>query len=175
MDDHPSQPERLSSVMTPYLRTVVPPATVVCLGVVAVGISLGYFDPTVPPVVRGLALAVWMVLSVLAFKWFRSFRHVWLDGDDLLVDNGERRVRIPLREVADVRQSHLQKTKTITLDLTRNTPLGDKVRFVPHFALRPGFMDHPVARELRERRERALAGGDDDGRLPGSGRTNDSI
>ena len=161
MDDlHPSKPEQLSSGVTSYLRNVVPPVATVVMGAAAAALSLGYVDHTVPMIVRVAAPVIWLVLSVGLFKWLGSLRHVWLDGDDILVDDGERRVRIPLQEVTDIRQSRLSKTKTITLELSRNTPLGDRVRFVPHLAFIPNFMDHPVAKELRARRGEGLGSGE---------------
>jgi hypothetical protein len=160
IDTHPSKPERLSSGMTAYLRGVVPPMTTVVMGVAAAAVSLGYVDPAVPVVLRGLALVAWLAVSWGMFKWLGSLRHVWLDGHDILVDDGERRVRIPLTEVTDIRQSRFSKTKTITLELSRSTPLGDRVRFVPHVALIPNFLDHPVARELRARRSEVLSSGE---------------
>jgi len=171
MDDiHPSQPERLSSSMTSYLRSVVPPLATVVIGVAVGALSLGYVDPTVPVALRGALLVGWLAASVGMFKWLGSLRHVWLDGDDILVDDGERRVRVPLREVTEIRQSRFRKTKTITLELSRNTPLGDRVRFVPHIALVPNFMDHPVAKELRERRSEVLHSGEHRPIAPGEKR-----
>ena len=160
---HAPQPERLSTTWTPWLRNVVPPMGFVVLGVAAVTVALGKADPSIPALLRGVVLAVWPVISYGIFLACRSFREVWLDQDHLLVDDGQRRVRVPLREVTKVRQSHFTKTKTITLELSRNTPLGQKIRFVPHLALVANWMDHPVAKQLRERRERALAEGTGDG------------
>lgn len=162
-DTHVTEPERLSTRWTPYLRTLVPPLSAICLGLATAALVFGWADPSVPTVVRVLAGVAWPVVSWWMFKWFGSFRDVWLEQDDLLVSDGERRVRLPLREVTNIRQSRFTKTKTITLELSRNTPLGNRVRFVPHMALVANFMDHPVARELRERRERVLPSGGNEG------------
>lgn len=149
------------------LRTVVPVLSTVGLGAAMVAIASGAAHIDVPALLRGATIPVWIAASIFFFKWFGSIPDVWLDGDELLVESGGRRVRVSLRDVTEIRQSHFQKTKTITLHLGRNTPLGAKVRFVPHFALMPGWVDHPVAKELRERREQLLAGGEDKDSLPG--------
>lgn len=162
---HGAQPERLSSSWTPFIHGVAPLVSSLAIGAAAVAFMLGWADPTVPVIVRGLALPVWLGASVALFMWLGAMRDVWLDGDDVLVDLGGRRVRVSLREVTDIRQSRFQKTKTITLHLSRNTPLGEKVRFVPRFALLPGWADHPVAKKLRARRERALAAAGDQGEI----------
>lgn len=166
--DHASPPERLSSRLTPYLRTVVPLVSGVTIGVVVMVLALQGPASGVPTLVRQIAIPAAILGAAWLFRWLGSLRDVWLDGDDVLVNVGGRRVRISLREVAQIRQSRFQKTKTITLHLTRNTPLGGKVRFAPHFALTPGWTDHPVAKELRERRERLLSGGQDTNALPGT-------
>ncbi len=162
-NDHASPPERLSSFLTPYLRTVVP--LIVGVGVVVLGLRAP-FSGVPTQLVHFATLPVAILVGAGLFRWLGGLRDVWSDGDDILVDAGGRRVRISLREVTDIRQTHFQKTNTITLHLSRNTPLGKKVRFIPRFALVPQWADHPVTKELRERRARVLGSGPDAEALP---------
>lgn len=164
---HAPRLERLSSRWTPSLRTLFPVVLGVAVGAALLVMAMNLADTTASHIVKGVAILIWVAAVVWAFRWFGRLRDVWLDGDDILVATGGRRVRVSLREVGEIRQTHFQKIKTITLYLTRNTPLGEKVRFVPHFALVPRWADHPVVKELRARRKRALVSDGESGQLRG--------
>jgi hypothetical protein len=77
-------------------------------------------------------------------------------------------VVVHLGDVLEIKESHFQQIKTVTLKLRRPTPLGDSISFVPQGA-GPFFfplMTSPVAARLRERHQELAA---DQHRLVGKG------
>jgi len=158
----PREPERLTDGSTFYWSRVFP---TLWMGLVGVVVALVWMDvlgdATAPLAVKTLVTAAWAAFSTLFFRMFGSLQDVWLDGDDLLVGDPRRGVRVSLREVREVEESRLRHVKNITLKLTRPTPLGGAITFVPKGLktfLFP-YASSPVADELRDRRQRLLTRG----------------
>lgn len=158
----PEKPERLTDGSTFYWSRVFP---TLWMGLVGVGVALVWMDvfgdATVPLEVKTTVTAIWAGLSTLFFRTFGRFKDVWLDGDDLLIGDPRRGIRVSLGEIREVKESRLQQVKNITLKLARPTPLGDSITFVPKGLktfLFP-YTSSPVADELRERRQRLLTPG----------------
>ncbi len=112
------------------------------------------------PAVRWGILGVAVFGSAAQHWWFGRFRHVWLDGDMLIVDDPRRGVRVRLQDVEEVAETRMQKLKWVKVRLSRQTPIGDTLRFIPRG--REGWLlpwrSSPVAAELRDRVEALRAG-----------------
>lgn len=167
---NPGDPEQLTGPSTYYWSRVFPTVWSSIVGVLVLVLWLGVAgDAPAPGAVKWVATGMWAGLSTMFFRMFGGLRHVWIAGDDLLVGEDPRRgVRIPLREVREVRESRFQQVKTVTLELGRSTPAGRSVRFIPKgmktFVL--PYASSPVAEELRERHRRLLAAGAQEHRIP---------
>ena len=100
-------------------------------------------------------LSVWVALSTVIIRYFGSLRHVWRNGDELIVGDPRRGLRIHLGDVREIKESHFQQIKTVTLKLRRPTALGDSISFVPKGAGAFFFplMSSGVAERLRERHQ----------------------
>lgn len=158
----PEGPERLTDGSTFYWSRVFPTLWCVLVGVIVALIWLDVVGGAAISVgVKELATAIWAACSTGFFVYFGRLKDVWLDGDELLVGDPRRGVRVHLRDVRRVRESRLRHVKNITLELARPTPWGTSVSFVPRGLktfLFP-YTSSPVADELRERRERLLPPG----------------
>jgi len=156
------EPERLTDGSTFYWSRVFP---TLWMGLVGVVVALVWTDvlgdATAPLAVKAMVTAAWAGFSTLFFRTFGSLKDVWLDGDDLLVGDPRRGVRVSLREVREVKESRLRQVKNITLKLARPTPLGGSITFVPK-GLKTfmfPYASSPVADQLRERMRRLLSPG----------------
>ncbi len=155
--------ERLTDGSTYYWSRVFPTLWTILVGVIVALLWLDAFnDAAITLTVKTSATVIWAVLSTLFFRLFGRLQDVWLDGDDLLVGDDPRRgIRVSLREVREVKESRLRQVKNITLKLSRSTPLGDSITFVPKGLktfLFP-YASSPVADLLRARRQRLLTPG----------------
>lgn len=153
-------PEQLTGPSTNYWSRIFPRLWSGLVGMVVLLVWLDLLgDAPAPDAVKWVALGIWGGFSTLFFKLFGGLRHVWLDGDELIVGDDPRRgVRIHLREIRKVKESRIQQVKTVTLELGRSTPLGTTIRFIPKGMKTFLFplTSSPVAQELRERHERLL-------------------
>ena len=149
--------ELLSSGSTTFWKRVFPAAWTVGLGAFVVAI---WFDllgqPHLPEMVKGALVGGWALLSGLMFRWFGQLERVWLDADSLVVGDSHRGTRVSLRDVCEVKESRLQRVKTVTLKLSRPTPLGTRITFIPKGSKEVflPWADSAVAAALRERVER---------------------
>lgn len=142
---------------TVWWRNVFPSAWTLGIGTGAIGIWLGLWGQGTSMAVKILLGGIWAGSSLLVSLLGRSLHDVWLWQDRLIVSRGDRIVEIPLKEITAVTESRGQRLKTVKLKLRPGSPYGDEIRFVPPFRLQVPFSDHPVVREIEERK-RALAG-----------------
>ena len=154
--------ERLTDGSTYYWSRVFPTLWTGLVGVIVALLwmdALG--DATITLAVKTSITAIWATLSALFFRLFGRLQDVWLEGDHLLVGDPRRGIRVSLLDVREVKESRLHQVKNITLKLSRPTPLGDSITFVPKglktFLL--PYTSSPVADELRARRRRLLTPG----------------
>jgi hypothetical protein len=150
----PSAPVPLSSAAAPWLTRAVPGLVGVLGGAVTAAAWLDLLgDAPAPLLVRWAVTGAWLLGSGVAIWWSGRFHQVWLDGDTLIVGDERRGVRVSLRDVREVDESRFQKVKAVVLRLSRPTPLGDAIRFIPRGSgswLSP-WASSPVAAMLRER------------------------
>jgi hypothetical protein len=152
-----SDAEILSSDSTMFWKRVFPAAWTVGVGAIA---ALAYLDligsPPAPAPVKIVLVGGWAVFSALFQHWFGRLQHVWRVGDNLVIGDRDRGLRLSLTEVREVKESRMQKLKMVTLELRRATPLGRKIVFVPKGAksIWVPWADSAVAADLRDRMDR---------------------
>jgi len=158
----PEGPERLTDGSTFYWSRVFPTLWCAMVGVIVALMWTGVLGgTTITLAVKEIATAIWAACSAGFFLYFGRLKDVWLVGDDLLIGDPRRGIRVSLRDVRRVKESRLRQVKQITVELARPTPLGTSVTFVPKGVrtfLFP-YASSPVAEELRERRQRLLPPG----------------
>lgn len=86
----------------------------------------------------------WGLLAKLSSR----LKAVYLAGDALYVSNYLRRVRIPLTEVAAVKESSFLGGKqwTVVVELRGRSEFGERIVFIPRWF---GFAAHDIAEEIR--------------------------
>jgi len=144
----------LTSFSTTLVARVVPWAFTLITGAATVAVWLGLLGPdATTALVKWSMVAVTVVGSAAQHFFLGRLRHVWLDGDTLIVGEARRGVRVSLRDVLEVKESRMQRLKTIKLRLSRATPQGDTIRFIPlgWAAWLTPWAASPLATELRER------------------------
>jgi hypothetical protein len=151
------EPKRISSLATTFWKWIFPAAWVPGAGAIAIAAWLDLLRDPLPLLGKVGILGIWAGTSVLVVLGGRLLHHVWLEDDMLIVEGSGGRIRVPLEDVRDISETRFQKVKWIKLSLRRPTALGKEIRFAAPLTLRPPFADHPVVREIRERK-RLLAG-----------------
>jgi hypothetical protein len=155
--------ELLSSGSTTFWKRVFPTAWSLGVGAITVAAWLDLIGhPPAPELVKGALLGGWALFSGFFFRWFGRLRNVWRDGNELVVGDRMRGPRVRLDEVREIKESRFQRLKMVTLKLSRPTPLGSEVTFLPKgtktFWI--PWADSEVVRDLEERRQHLLAGGE---------------
>lgn len=159
--------EKISSGFTDFLQNWFPSVFTGGLGVLLLGLWAGWFGQSFALAEKTILTAGWVVTSIILRLGTRSLRHVWLTDREILVEERGRKIGIPLEDVVEIKESRGRKVKTIRLLLRRASPLGDEVRFVPVWHGHFPFSEHPVVKEIKQKK-RMLAGDSGEGRsLPG--------
>jgi len=155
--------ELLSSGATTFWKRVFPTAWTLGVGAITVAAWLDLIGhPPAPELVKGALLAGWALFSGLFFRWFGRLKHVWREGDEIVIGDRRKGPRVRLEELREIKETRLQKVKMVTLNLGRPSRLGREVTFIPKGAtsLWIPWADSPVVRDLEARRQRLLGAGD---------------
>jgi hypothetical protein len=121
------------------------------------GIWMEWWGDPAPMKLKLLGLALWAGSSALFFLFGRTLCDVWLEADHLLISRGGRPEKVRLEEISGFSETRAQKIKTVKIKLRPGSVLGSEIRFVPALGFQAPFSEHPVIREIEERK-RALAG-----------------
>ena len=102
----------------------------------------------IPPAVfaggaLGIGVWAWVVWTCARLN------RVALTADALLVSNFRREISVRLYDVERVRQSLLE-SGVVIIDLSRDTELGRRFRFIPKRAAAWAFSQHPIVDHLRD-------------------------
>jgi len=160
-EDAPAPPglEPLTGGSTAYFGRVFPVVWTTAVGALTGAAWLDLLgDGPTPTAVKWAILSVWVALSAVIIRYFGSLQHVWRNGDELVVGDPRRGLRIHLGDIREIKESRFQQVKTVTLKLRRPTALGDSISFVPKGAGAFFFplMSSGVAERLRERHQELL-------------------
>lgn len=144
----------LSSRWTFLMKYVLPPLWITGAGAVT---ALLFYTPEhflsqsgdpPPPIVDYLFLGMWVVGSIIILLTTMPLKRVHLDGNRLIVSNFRRESRIPLSDIATVRQNLWTNIRPITIAFRNRTPFGRKIQFMPTTRVR-FWVEDPVVDELR--------------------------
>jgi hypothetical protein len=146
--------EELSSRLTPFLKFVVPPAWLILfVGLAAVSFvspeSLGG-DPALVRERRWILVGVVILGAVLLLWAFVPLVRVSLAGEEFVISNYRRTIRVPVHDVEHVSTSLLLVPELIWLRFRRPTELGGAVTFAAKLRLFPGYTHHPLCARLRQ-------------------------
>jgi len=158
---HPAERMKLSSEGTVWWRNVFPPIWTTGVGIGMIGLWLEWWGEATPSELKVIGMGIWAVTSFLITLFGRSLYDVWLENDRLVVSRDGRDVAIPLADISGFSETRGQRIKSIKIKLRPGYPLGSSVRFVPHLRLQAPFSEHPVVREVKERKRQLTAGTSD--------------
>ena len=144
--------ERLTTGSTTYWKYVFPTTWIGLLGGFNVAAWLDLIgSPPAPMVLKIVLLVAWMVFSPFFIWWSRQMRHLWTDGDHLIVRPHGSDVRIPLTDIVDIQESRYRRVKEITIELRHDIPgVGRKIMVIAPLAWQKPFSDHPLVTRIRE-------------------------
>ncbi len=145
-ETHTLQVDRVSSRITLFFRYVFFPSMGLTSVVAAV---VATTKPDFPSALAaGLVVGAAVTLSLL-FHYARRLWSVHIDGDELVLSNLIRRVRIPARQLERVRSTALTAPQFVTLRFREDTPCGRRIAFIPPFRLFAIFTHSPVVAKLK--------------------------
>ena len=158
--------ERLTTGSTTYWKYLFPTTWISALGAFNAAVWLDLIgSPPAPMALKVVLLGAWMVFSPFFIWWSSRMRHVWTDGDHLIVRAHGSHIRISPSEIVDVRESRYRKVKEITIELRRDVPgVGREIMLVAPWAWQKPWSDHPIVTRIRELKK--LQSGDVAGQLP---------
>lgn len=143
---------RLSARTTFFTKRVFP---AFWFGVVAIvfagGVAAARSGRTPPPPVLivpvVMAVVGWVIMKHLVFDLVDE---VWDAGNELVVRNGGREARVPLRDVMNVGYTVAMNPQRVTLMLRQPSIFGREITFAAPRTWNP-FARHPLIEELVER------------------------
>jgi len=147
------QPQRISSRATFYFKWVAPIVWLLWGGAIAV--SSAWFNGLWGMLIVFGAMAL-VVGFVFGMESWRLADEVHDAGDVLIVRNGRRKVRIPLRSIVQVDCSRLGRPTTLTLWLEVPDAFARRIVFVPVGPAPLFFGRHWLAEQLQSRIRQAL-------------------
>jgi hypothetical protein len=92
--------------------------------------------------------AAWAIGTGITWWLCARLKRVELDGSTLVISNYHDDIRIPVTEVANVRQNRLVNLRPITLTFKEETPFGRSVTFMPRVSFR-FFSEDEIVKRIR--------------------------
>jgi hypothetical protein len=149
--------ERLSSRVTPILRTALPIGIAVVIVICAIQF---WRDSRSGPPSPALLFPFAVLIALLTFATWNGHRlsTVWLVGDTLEV-TGPASLRVPLSQVRSLRAALLDYRGTPLFILSLDPPIGntEKIRFIPRTDSWHSSKARTVQKTLRTRMNAARA------------------
>ena len=140
MKDHR---KKLSSALTAFNKFIFP--------TVWVG---GFAESTINLIIRGDSEWTSSLLATIAgliFFWLLSMplKKVFIEKDELVISNYFKTIRLPLREIQDVKENRFINFNPVWLILKTECSFGKKIMFMPPIRF-TFFFAHPVVEYLRK-------------------------
>jgi hypothetical protein len=143
--------EIISSASTGFWRDLFPPIWTGAVGIGMLGIWFEWFGDPASMELKLLGAFLWAGTSILFRFGTKALREVWLSDSELIVSSDGHKVRIPLSEVREIKETRGQKVKTIRILLRGESRVGSEIRFIPVHRGQVPFTDHPAVQKLRQR------------------------
>lgn len=102
-----------------------------------------------PDSAKYVFLAVWVVGSTVILWLCAGLKRVRVDGNDLVVSNYLREIRIPLSDIAGVGENRWINMHPVTIRLKAKSVFGDAVTFMPKTRMLT-WRPHPIVAELKQ-------------------------
>ena len=150
----PAELRRISSCSTFFYKWVGP--TVWLLGLAAVAITLAWSNGMWGALIVFAAIAL-VACFMFGMESWRLADEVHDAGDALIVRNGKRELRVPLRSIVQVDCSRFGRPTVLTLWLEVPDAFAQRVVFVPMGPWPLFFGRHWLAEQLRLRVRQAQA------------------
>ena len=144
---------RISSRTTFFLKRVFPViwfGMLAFITVVALDAMTGtnHYQPLVFIWLLIMAILGYLIMKKLIFDLVDE---VWDNGDELLVKNSHKVVRVPLSDIVNISYAGYTSPPRVTLSLRQPCRFGKQITFCPQGIHVFPFSSNPVANELRER------------------------
>ena len=146
------QPQSLSSVLTFFLKFVMPSLWIVLFGQ---GVCRAAFGDGRPAVSVAVLLLAWVAGTALL--WFSGMRlkRVRRVGSMLRISNYVHEITLPLSAIDYVAENRWIRGRPITVHFDRETRFGTRIVFMPKMAmLASGAVFVELERSVREARHR---------------------
>lgn len=147
----------LSSSSTFTAKFISPMVLNAGLGVVVASLWVPHMwsDATghapVPMRIRLACVAIWAALTIASFWIASRIKVVRLDGDDLVVSNFRREIRVALADVVSVSYWSAANPQVVSLSLRTDTPFSRRILFMPERRWTISFREPPIVQELQTR------------------------
>jgi len=157
MPDEPAPPlvrRRISSGSTFIQKFIVPPLVVF---VFAGGFRNIYLAQQTDPARVGFSpneLVSFFAVAFVIFgaRYWRShlpLKAVEMDNEALYISNFLREIRVPFRDIEDVRQGFWMTRQRVRIRLRTRTEFGQRILFMPRLRWFALWDRHPIVGELR--------------------------
>lgn len=138
----------LSSRLTFFYKRVFPAAWIMAVGIGTLFLWICDY--------KGASSFKWFFLICLFggsiyLRWFSErLKTVSLQGEQLVVSDYRTEETIPLHQIDEVTETRIWNPKLIKLRLNRPGRWGDEIIFIAPLRFQFIFLNHPLARELRD-------------------------
>jgi hypothetical protein len=96
------------------------------------------------------AVLIWVLGAVSAWMFCGRLKRVRMDEKHLYISNYLQEIRVPLRNVIDIRNDVWIGIQPVTLQFSPLTSFGSSVVFMPKIRFRNIGGPHPVVKEIEE-------------------------
>jgi len=145
--------ERLSSLITFYFKMLLPVLWITGFGFGTLAMWLGCFQPQPEEKEKLMFLLAWIIGSAFFIRDMVRLKTVISEGNDLIIKNFSKTVRVPIRDINHITESRLRSPKTVSLTIYPPSEFGDKITFIPKAKFRISFNlfgEHPIVTRLRQ-------------------------
>lgn len=148
--------KRFSSKTTFFYKVIFPVIWFGFLGIFVLVASFGNRKAAGPDVMLFIVPVFMAAFGYFLMKklLFDLINEVYDEGSSLLFKNGQKEVRVELREIKNVSYSPMVSPPRVTISLRSNTELGDELSFTPPISFIP-FKKNPDIIELIDRIDQA--------------------
>lgn len=91
---------------------------------------------------------MWLFGSLLIFVFTHNLKKVVMSGDNLIVSNYLKTIKIPISEISYIKENRIISIHPISIYLKNPTDFGSKITFMPASRFYLPFGTNPIIKEL---------------------------